>query len=305
MKKFFLVSCLGCVGLLILAAVTVTLIGWIGSRRAEFTQAQATYEPLLLSELAESRDASDPQQPAGGTLTAAGRVTLRLAGVDEVKIDACEPGQGPKLDANYDVRSTEFSETMARGDDGGWEYQVTMTATGSTLTRIVQRIFSGERSQLTLCLPPDVPVELVSEMSRGGMTAELGGLWLTGVDVSMEMGGGVVNFGTPLREPMDHLAVRSEMGGGVVAGIGNASPADFYIANRMGGFTADLSGAWKRDALIRVDSTMGGATLILPSSVRVKGAPDLAPDAAGLPENAPVLTFEPGTDFEKVTVQRR
>jgi hypothetical protein len=180
-----------------------------------------------------------------------------------------------------------------------------MTSTGSGLMRLIQRVFSSQRSELTLCLPPDVPVELVAEMSRGGMQAELGGLWLTGVDVSMSMGGGVVNFGTPLREPMDHLTVRSEMGGGVVSGIGNASPAEFLIANKMGGFTADLSGAWKRDALIRVDSSMGGATLILPDSVRVEGAPGVGPDAAGLPETAPVLTFAPGTNFEEVTVRRR
>jgi hypothetical protein len=302
MKKFFVVSCLGCAGLLALALVTVVLVGWVGGRKAEFTDATASYEPLTTEELSASVDLS-----AGSPVEVTGphRVTLTVSGVDEVSVRPCEPGAGPRVDATYDMKRVEFSETMTRRDEGSWDYQVEMRGSGSQLTRLVQRIFSGRKSTLEMCLPRNVPVEFIASAGKGGLEAELGGLHLTAVELSLDMGGGFVNFGEPLVEPAGHVTIRSNMGGAFVAGLGNASPSELDIGNRFGGLTVDLSGAWRNDATITIEGRAGGATMLIPRTVRVVGGPDTAADPGGLAEGVPVLTFAPGTNFKEVTVKRR
>jgi hypothetical protein len=307
MKKFFAISCLGCAGLLVIAVAVVMLMGWVGSSRAEFTNATASYEPLTAEELSASADLSSdpPVEVDDPSATQPHRVTLTISGVDEVSVRPCEPGSGLQVDAAYDTKTVEFAETMTRLDDGRWDYTVEMAGSGSQLTRLVQQIFSKERSKLELCLPRDVPIEFIAHADKGGLEAELGGLSLTGLDLSLDMGGGFVNFDSPLSAPADYVTIRANMGGAFVAGLGNASPATLDIGNRFGGLTVDLSGEWKNDATISIEGQAGGATLLIPSTVSVVGGPDTAADVADLVEGAPVLTFAPGTNFKDVTVHRR
>ena len=142
-------------------------------------------------------------------------------------------------------------------------------------------------------------------MKDGGLEAQLGGLWLPTIELDVDRGGWVVGFDAPLRAPAESIAVQTKMGGLVFAGLGNASPAELEVEYRMGGFTFDMTGEWKRDAQIRFEGASGGGAVIIPTSVRVEGVPDLAPGATTHTETTPTLFFAPGINFDEVTVKRR
>ena len=180
-----------------------------------------------------------------------------------------------------------------------------MTGSGSYATRMIERLFSGRGASLDVCLPADAPIALRAELVDAGLEAELGGLWLTTLDVDLERAGTFVNFDVPLREPAESISIQANMAGAFFNGVGNASPALLDVDYSMGGLTFDMSGEWKRNAQIDLEGRAGGVTVLLPASVRAEGVPDLAPAAEAHPETAPTLFFSPGTNFEDVTVKRR
>ena len=317
MKKLLKISCMGCVGLALFVVLSFVALGLIAKGRAEFTEATASYQPLTVEKTDTSTDLTGTDssgEPNETPATASGRVHLLLSGVDEASIRRCDSREGMSFNATYDSKSMSVSETMTEKDDGSWTYVVDMEFSGNGLGRLAGRLLGGQASTMELCLPEDIPIEIVVESAQGSLMAEFGGLWLPSIDVSLSMGGGFVNFDQPLREPAEEVKISSSMSGGLVSGLGNASPAEIDLSTTKGGFTLantvhfggvvlDMSGAWKRDVLIRIDSESGESTLIIPRSVRVVGAPDAGLEN-GLPESAPTITFTPDTKFDELTIRR-
>jgi len=295
LKKFFKISCVGCLGLTILVVAAVVIFGWFSSRSAEFTDRVARYEPeSLVGE-------SIPQ----GSESAPNRVRLLVTAADRVVLRACEEGESLHVQATYNKKRVEFREELDHEPDGSWTYTVEMEGSGSSLARFIEKAFSRRETELEVCLPADVPIALETEMTRAGMEAELGGLWLSTIDLRADMGGVVVRFDEPLREPAESVSVQVNMGGIVLQGVGHASPAVLEVDYKFGGGLLDLTGDWKRDAQIDMQGKTGGVTVILPDSVLVKGVPDELLTTGSNPETTPTLFFAPGTDFEEVTVRRR
>jgi hypothetical protein len=288
MKKLLKISCMGCVGLALFVVLSFVALGLIAKGRAEFTEATASYQPLTVEKTDTSTDLTGTDssgEPNETPATASGRVHLLLSGVDEASIRRCDSREGMSFNATYDSKSMSVSETMTEKDDGSWTYVVDMEFSGNGLGRLAGRLLGGQASTMELCLPEDIPIEIVVESAQGSLMAEFGGLWLPSIDVSLSMGG-----------------------------LGNASPAEIDLSTTKGGFTLantvhfggvvlDMSGAWKRDVLIRIDSESGESTLIIPRSVRVVGAPDAGLEN-GLPESAPTITFTPDTKFDELTIRR-
>lgn len=306
-KKFFKFSCLGCLGIVFLLVVTVALFGWISGSNAEFTEAGASYAPeqfagtAHLVEMDTTRSADLPE--ALGTLV--NRVKLIVSGVENVVIRPCSEDEGLVVEATYNKKRIEFSETLNEEPDGNWTYTVEMTGSGSDLARLIERFFSGRDASLNVCLPADAPIALEIDMDRVGLEAELGGLWLPTIDLDLDRAGAFVNFDSPLRVPADSVSIRMNMGGLVLHEIGNASPAVLDLDYRFGGLALDMTGDWKQNAQIEIEGVAGGVTVILPRSVRVDGVPDLAPAVGPDAETAPTLFFAPGTNFKDITVRRR
>jgi len=296
LKKFFKVSCFGCLGLVILVVVAVSIFGWLRASSAEFTDAGASYSAERLAGAAPL-DATDA--------TSVNRVTLRVNKVETVEVRPCGEDERLTVEATYNKKRVEFSETLDEQQDGGWTYTVEMTGSGSYVTRMIERLFSGRGTSLDVCLPADAPIALRAEMVDAGLEAELGGLWLSTLDVELERAGTFVNFDVPLREPAESISIQANMAGGFFNGVGNASPAVLDVDYSMGGLTFDMTGDWKRNAQIDLEGMAGGVTVILPGSVRVEGVPDLAPAMEAHPETAPTLSFSQGTNFEDITVKRR
>jgi hypothetical protein len=307
LKKVLKFSCLGCLGVIFLLVATVAIFGWIRGSNAEFTETGASYSPERVA-------ATDPLAEADTTRSAdlpealgtpVNRVKLVVNGVENVVVRPCGEGEGLVVEATYDKNRVTFSELLDEEPDGSWTYTITMTGTGSGLSRFIEQLFSGREASLDVCLPTDAPIALDVEMDRAGLEAELGGLWLPTVDIQLDMGGVVVGFNAPLREPAKSVSIEVSMGGIVLQKLGNASPAVLDVNYRFAGGLFDMTGDWKQDAQIELDGTAGGVTVILPKSVRIEGVPDLAPVAGADSETMPTLLFVPGTNFKDITVRRR
>ena len=307
-KKFFKISCLGCLGIVFLLVGTVAIFGWISGSNAEFAEAGASYAPervagtTPLDETDTPRSADLPEALG----TPVNRVKLVVNGVEDVVVRPCSEDEGLAVEATYNKKRIAFSETLDEEPDGTWTYTIVMTATGSNLTYYIERFFSGRDSSLNVCLPAEAPIALEAELNnRAGLEAELGGLWLPTIDLDFDRAGGVVSFDAPLREPAESMSIQVNMAGMVLQKVGNASPAVLDVNYRFGGFTINMAGEWKHDAQIELEGMAGGATIIVPRSVRVEGVPDLAPAVGTDPETTPTLFFAPGTNFKDIKVRRR
>jgi hypothetical protein len=268
-KKFFKISCLGCLGIVILGVAGMAIFGWLRASRAEFVEARGTQAPERPSEVALPEDQGAP----------ANRVKLLVDSVETVEVRPCRDDENFSVDASYNKKRVEFSEALDEEQDGSWTYTVEMTGSGSYLARMIEKLFSGRGASLEVCLPADTPVALQVELKDAGLEAELGGLWLPTINIELQRAGTFVNFDAPLREPAESISIQANMAGGFFNGLGHASPAVLDVDYSMGGLTFDMGGEWKRNAQIDLDGRAVSVTFIIPRSVRLECVPDLEPRA--------------------------
>jgi len=295
--KWLKYGCFGCLGVLAVVAIVVVAVIGIARQRARemkpeeqvMTRQLPGESPgLPLGAVTGDLGASKPPGPAAP----AGRVVLHLSD-GEFHIRPAGAGEAARVQASYDHRMYELTESFEPSGDGVWTYAVSFRRTGSSsfLTSIAELI-SGRKPRVEIALPPDVPLDLQVEASRGGTDAELGGLWLRSADLRFSMGGAQLDFSEPTRQPMEHLGIRVEMGGGSFESLGNASPGTLEVDHSMGGMNLDLRGRWARDATIRIASSMGGGALILPRDVDIVGLEGRSREPAGDGgAHVPTLTF--------------
>lgn len=297
--KWFKYGCFGCLGVLALLLVAGAVIWGLAYQK---TASMDVQEQILTHPLEEAPAvtaealAADMPAGAGEAMEASrpvpGRVTLNLSQAD-FRVEPAGPGEPLRVEGTFDRNSYTLEESFEAADDGGWDYQVRFSRSeGAGLLTTLSEMISGARPKLAIYLPPGHPMALKADVKQGGLTAELGGLWITEADLDFAMGGFDFRVSEPLREPMERMVIRGQMGGGSFAQLGNASPRSLEVEFKMGGLSLDLHGAWKQDARIAIEQSMGGAHVGLPSGVNFEGLP---PEAGTRPQagpDAPTLTFE-------------
>jgi len=206
-----------------------------------------------------------------------GRVVLEFT-VGEFIVEPGEPGDPVSIEAEFDTEGYALEDSFRTGTMDGaegdepWVYRVDFSESG--LVRdggLRTALFGAEFPKIRVRLPPDVPLELELRFGKGVAEIELGGLWLTDVQVDLEKGGLDLAVSRPLVAPMGRLSVDGHQGGMNARRLGNASPRELDIDLSMGGGLFDLQGAWLNDAQIRASARMGGMQLQLPRNVRVVG----------------------------------
>ena len=120
-------------------------------------------------------------------------------------------------------------------------------------------------------LPVDVSLELEVRIRQGGGEIDLGGLWLTSVEIDCSQGGFELDVSEPLREPMESLVLHGSMGGFMAGRLGDASPRRLEVDWSMGGMELDLRGKWVVDSDISIRTRQGGASVRLPRDVEIVG----------------------------------
>jgi len=256
----------GCLTLVVMVCIPVACTGvlvgtalWKGSHEA--------VESRLLSQ-----DVPTPTGPptAPGTVpNGAGHVVLDFT-VGEFFVEAGNPGEPIRVEAEYDRNSYELTRSYTTADDGSWTFLVRFREIGLFRDSGLRVVFGGAYPRIHVFLPPDVPLTLHGSFARGGADLELGGLWLTAVELEQEKGGCDIDFDEPLVAPLDRFVVRARQGGFSVSRLGHASPRLVEIDHRMGGMGVDLRGRWLNDADVSISSLMGGADVRLPDDVRVE-----------------------------------
>jgi hypothetical protein len=301
-RKFFTIGCVGCLGviaLLIFISALTFGIAWFQAQGVEVSHQELTRD-LAAPEVAEGEVSTDELPIGLSEVPAAGTVQLELHQT-EFEIRPGLPGEPIRVDARFDSSRYTLTEAFNEGDgEEGWGYRIAFRrASRSGLLAGLRDLISGSRPRVVVVLPRDVPFDLDLSVMQGGGEVELGGLWLTNLDVEFLKGGGQLEISEPLRAPAEKVRIGFSMGGGEVVGLGNASPRELEIEFSMGGGDVDLRGAWSRDAQITIDQSMGGASVRLPSGVEILGLDRPGGlERPGLDEvPRPVLTFTVSSQF--------
>jgi hypothetical protein len=301
-KTAFKFGCFGCLAFLVLLtiiAVAVFGVAWNEVRNEDVQKTELT-KVFTVSETTAIEDAPLEVPTEFVVSEPAGRVVLDLSNT-VFEIRPAAPGEPFKVDAKFDVNRYDLSESFDEGiGSEGWVYEVTFRRTSDSSYALTQlkELLGGTKPRVKVYLPSDVPFDLEVDVLQGGAEVELGGLWITSVDLQFLQGGGAVEFGSPLQQPADSVAIGFSQGGGAIEGIGNASPAELDISFSMGGGYIDLRGPWQNDAEITIDQSMGGVSMQLPRNVVLRGIGrfDTEEPAEG-GEDVPVLRFSTSSHF--------
>jgi len=208
-----------------------------------------------------------------------------------------------RVEARYDKNQYVLTESLERAEGAGWTYEVGFHSIGSNFMAGLRQLFGGTPPKVRVFLPSDVPMSLEVVLSQGGGRLDLGGMWLTGLDLHLEKGGFQVDLDEPLRYPVDRVSLTGSMGGMQVSRLGNASPRRLEVDFGMGGLELDLRGQWLNDSDIDIRSSMGGTILRLPKSVVIEG---LASGGFSPPEETeiprPTLRFTTSTRMGELEI---
>jgi hypothetical protein len=272
-RKWLRCGCLGCL-VLVVAAVLISAVllavVYIGSEAEQFEDRTLAPEIPVPGAEPDGKPARPdlPAEPPAGP----GKLVLDVR-QGQLFIDPAAPGEPFNVKARYDQSLCQLEETLDT-DSEPWLYHVDFGCEAGGFLQAVRRMFSGTDPEVRVYIPADLPVQLELHVGQGGAVLDLGGLWLSEMDIDFEMGGVVVDFDEPLREPMQRMELRGSMGGLVAEKVGNASPRNLLVDYRMGGMELNLKGQWLQDSEIEIRFRMGGGDVILPDNARVEGIPD-------------------------------
>ena len=272
--KVVLYGCSGCLALvavaLLVGAGTVGIVALTSGEEQLRDETLVAELPRVEREPSEQAPVRfDPQ----ALPPAVGRVVLDLQDAERMLVIAGEPGSMPEVHGVYDSRMFTLTESLeTRGEL--WVYEVSFERTGPFVLGLLRSmgVFDATAPQVEIRLPPDMPIEIQGRIHRGSVGLELGGMWLTELDLDVRQAGGDVSFDDPLAAPMRRLSVRNRMGSVDVSDLGNASPRLIEAENSMGSVGLDLRGSWRLDSELRIDSaTTGGFDVRLPKQVQILG----------------------------------
>jgi hypothetical protein len=256
-----------------------------------------------------------PLMPDSLGTPAAGKIILDLEEGDFL----VEPGpadlsgEGLRVEADYDSGLFDLQESYEVQDDGTWTYRLSF----ESKVAWYRRLWVGDqdiRNKVRLIIPRGHPMEISGAIRKGQSRVELGGLWLTEVDLKTTMGDHRVSFSEPLPQPLNWLRLEGGMGEADFRGLGNAGPAKAYIESKMGEMRVDLGGEWRQDSVVDVKFSMGECRIIAPHNVHLKvdragvtmgerSLRNLEPSEI-LPEDAPTLTLRADTSMGELRIER-
>lgn len=261
----FRTGCFGCLGVVILAIVLP--LGWAFIEMARGVP-ELERETRTASQLLPG--AHDYELP--GTASPGSEMAPMAAGHVEVDfstgqftIEAGPPGQPIRVEADFDTGTYELVEEYSSQGELGWTYNVSFRPKVSWLRMLLAGGEGGD-NHIKLILPRGVPMSLTGNIGVGESDLELGGLWLTQIDLGVGIGEHKIHFDEPLPHPMEELRLSSSIGEVKVGRIGNASPRTVLLEHSLGEVSYDLRGEWSVDSEVDVACGIGECKVRLPGS---------------------------------------
>ena len=253
----FKVGCFGCLGCLVVVLLVFLVLATVGLTMG------VPDEDLVSQEY--SRGFPEPDrfavEPRDLEPARPGRVVLDLS-MGQFVIEPGPPGDPIRIEADYDAGSYELIEGFEPSGESGWVYRVEF-GLGISWVRKMFHIEDAD-NRIRIIIPRDVPFVLEGDVGVGESDFELGGLWVTGVELDTGIGEHAVSFAEPVPQPMDHFRIDGSTGELRVSGLGNASPAEVSIYQNIGELHLDLGGAWRQDADVRASHRIGALNVYLP-----------------------------------------
>ncbi|MFT5232799.1 MAG: hypothetical protein ACI9UK_000962 [Candidatus Krumholzibacteriia bacterium] len=286
---------IGCLGILAFVALILIILGINLAVVVNRNGDEELREEVLTSESAPSDESvaiewSDPKDE-NKPLAGLGRVVLEL-NQGEFHLHPGKPGDGVLVKASYDANIYELNQFGHTWADSSWVYQLRFRRTISGLQAMLSGIMDGnDETSIHIYLPPDLPFELNVLVNQGGLEADVGGLWLTDIDLRMRQGGISFEVSEPLRQPLGTFSLHGRMGGGEIQDLGNASPRVVDIGFNMGGVALDLSGEWLNDCDATLAVKMGGMEVAVPRNLTYDKSAEANPTLIRTDEEVPKPTL--------------
>ena len=183
------------------------------------------------------------------------------------------PGSDITVDGRYATNYYELVEDRTE-DANGKQVSLHLKPTASWFTRIIAgltNINDEHPNNLTVYIPPDVPIDLNLVLDSGESRVELGGLTLTNLEAELSKGEFRLSFDEPLAAALPRMSLSMQMGDGRISGLGNAQAEDITIDTGMGDFRLSLAGDWpaNSESRMEVNHSMGDLTLTIPSEIHI------------------------------------
>jgi hypothetical protein len=287
-KTWLKYGCFGCLGLVGIAVLLTAMLVGIALVKVESEEVEDhASTPEVSAGQAPLPGESFASLPPGGS----GTIVLDLRN-GAFAVEPAASGEPLQVEAKYDRNTYELSEVVETDEQGQWTYRLSFQRTGSAWITTIKELLGGTSPFVRVLLPPDVALDLELKVKSGGGEVELGGLWLTSADLTLDKGGLALEISEPLQAPMERMDIKAQMGGGALGSLGNASPRALNVDCAMGGFAIDLRGRWVEDSDISITASMSGTEVRLPRDVLIEG---VATDRVGFqPESEtklPTLRF--------------
>lgn len=243
------------------------------------------------------------EKPVVSLATPAGKLVIDFSVGDLTVVPS--DGDSIEVDADYDRSRFELLEDYQQAEDGTWIYSVSLHP------KLRFMGFAKVENRMEIRIPRTHPLRLEGEIKMGQSNLELGGLWLSAVDLEVGMGQSSVSFDEPTAAALESFSMKGRMGQIEVHELGNASPAEVTLSHRMGQLDLDLEGDWRTDSSISARCTMGecavnaaeGVHYISESSrIMFGGKSGHLPDDSELGPDAPTLRVELGASMGNVRV---
>lgn len=214
-----------------------------------------------------------------------------------LRLEVGEPDQEIELFADYDEARFRVEESLQQIEDEPWLYQLRVDGKGGLWGLGWS---AGRAPELRLVLPRGRALALEVSLGAGESRFDLGGLWLTEVEMDLGPGDHRLSVLEPLAEPLPRLEVAGSWGSIKTVSLGNASPLHTRLRSSGGELEVDLGGAWRGDGEVDLSFGFGSCVVILPDGARTEvlrasvqfgekqmEGPTL--DDSGLPEDAPMV----------------
>lgn len=125
-------------------------------------------------------------------------------------------------------------------------------------------------NRLRLNLTKSIPIKLSINTGVGDARLSLSGLEISRLDLESGVGGSKLSSYEPNAVPCDFIRIKNGVGSMDAVGLGNLNFRELEFEGGVGGANLDFTGAWKRDADIRVQVGVGGVTLRMPRELGVR-----------------------------------
>ena len=181
-------------------------------------------------------------------------------GAGRFAVSPAEEGLLYRMRLRYDEEKFE-----PRADFDGRSLRLGVTGLGRDIN-----LGNGRAGEMELELPTDVPMDLEVRFGAGEAEFDLGGLSMTALQVETGASETRLDVSRPNPSSMDRADFQVGAAEFTARRLGNLNARRVEVSAGVGDVTLELTGAWPRDAEVRVDMGLGSLQLRFPEGLGVR-----------------------------------